>query len=34
MEVIQEKEYLIDTCLEAQDQFKVHLDYFRTEYDK
>ena len=30
----QEKEYLIDTCLEAQDQFKVHLDYFRIEYDK
>ena len=30
----QEKEYLIDTCLAAQDQFKVCLDYFRIEYDK
>ena len=30
----QEKEYLIDTCLAAQDQFKVYLDYFRIEYDK
>ena len=30
----QEKGYLIDTCLEAQDQFKVYLDYFRIEYDK
>ena len=26
--------YLIDTCLAAQDQFKVYLDYFRIEYDK
>ena len=25
----QEKEYLIDMCLAAQDQFKVYLDYFR-----
>ena len=29
----QEKGYLIDTCLVAQDQFKVHLDYFRIKYD-
>ena len=29
-----EKGYLIDTCLTAQDQFKVYLDYFRIEYDK
>ena len=30
----QEKGYLTDTCLAAQDQFKVYLDYFRIEYDK
>ena len=30
----QEKGYLIDTCLSAQDQFKVYLDYFRIHYDK
>ena len=30
----QEKGYLTDTCLTAQDQFKVYLDYFRIEYDK
>ena len=30
----QEKGYLIDTCLAAQDQFKVYLDYFRIEHDK
>lgn len=30
----QEKRYLIDTCLAAQDQFKMYLDYFRIEYDK
>ena len=30
----QEKGYLIDTCLTAQDQFKVYLDYFRIDYDK
>ena len=29
----EEKGYLIDTCLAAQDQFKVHLDYFRIKYD-
>ena len=29
----QEKGYLIDTCLAAQDQFKAHLDYFRIKYD-
>jgi len=27
-----EKGYLIDTCLHAQDKFKKHLDYFRIEY--
>ena len=30
----QEKGYLIDTCLAAQDQFKVYLDNFRIGYDK
>ena len=30
----QEKGYLIDTCLAAQDQFKAYLDYFRIEYNK
>ena len=30
----QDKGYLIDTCLAAQDQFKAYLDYFRIEYDK
>lgn len=30
----QEKGYLIDTCLAAQDQFKAYLDYFRIKYDK
>ena len=30
----QEKGYLVDTCLAAQDQFKVYLDYFRIVYDK
>ena len=30
----QEKGYLIDICLSAQDQFKAYLDYFRIEYDK
>lgn len=30
----QEKGYLVDTCLAAQDQFKVYLDYFRIEHDK
>lgn len=30
----QEKGYLINTCLTAQDQFKVDLDYFKIEYDK
>lgn len=24
-----EKEYLIDTCLAAQDEYKTYLDYFR-----
>ena len=27
-----EKGYLIDTCLAAQDKFKQYLDYFRIEY--
>ena len=30
----QEKGYLIDTCLTAQDKFKVYLDYFKIEYEK
>lgn len=30
----QEREYLIDTCFTAQDQFKEYLDYFRIEYAK
>ena len=30
----QEKGYLVDTCLAAQDQFKMYLDYFRIEHDK
>lgn len=30
----QEKGCLVDTCLAAQDQFKVYLDYFRIEHDK
>lgn len=28
----EEKGYLIDTCLSAQDQFKTYLDYFRIPY--
>lgn len=28
----EEKGYLIDTCLSAQDQFKAYLDYFRIPY--
>jgi len=28
----QEKGYLIDTCLSAQDKFKAYLDYFRIPY--
>jgi len=27
-----EKGYLMDTCLTAQDRFKVYLDYFRIKY--
>ena len=27
-----EKGYLIDTCLSAQDKFKVYLDYFKIAY--
>ena len=30
----QEKGYLIDTCLSAQDTFKQYLDYFRIVYNK
>lgn len=29
-----QKEYLTDTCLTAQDKYKAYLDYFRIEYDK
>lgn len=29
-----EKGYLMDTCLSAQDKFKVYLESFRIEYDK
>ncbi|MGI6392374.1 MAG: Fic family protein [Candidatus Izemoplasmatales bacterium] len=29
-----EKGYLIDTCLAAQDKFKKYLDYFRIDYEK
>ena len=27
-----ENGYLMDTCLTAQDRFKVYLDYFRIPY--
>ena len=30
----QERGYLIDTCLAAQDQFKKYLDYFRISYEE
>ena len=29
-----EKGYLTDTCLAAQDKYKAYLDYFRIAYDK
>ena len=29
-----ERGYLRDTCLAAQDRFKKYLDYFRVPYDK
>ena len=29
-----EKGYLTDTCLTAQDKYKAYLDYFRIEYTK
>ena len=29
-----EKGYLIDTCLSAQDRYKAYLDYFRIAYDE
>ena len=30
----QEKGYLTDTCLTAQDKYKAYLDFFRIEYDR
>lgn len=30
----QERGYLIDTCLAAQDKFKKYLDYFRVQYEE
>ena len=30
----QEKGYLTDTCLAAQDKYKAYLDYFRIEYNE
>ena len=30
----QEKGYLTDTCLSAQDTFKKYLDYFRINYEE
>ena len=29
-----ERSYLRDACLSAQDRFKKYLDYFRVPYDK
>jgi len=29
-----EKGYLTDTCLSAQDKFKAYLDYFKIDYQK
>ena len=29
-----ERGYLRDTCLSAQDRFQKYLDYFRVPYDK
>lgn len=29
-----EKRYLTDTCLTAQDKYKAYLDYFRIPYEK
>ena len=29
-----EKRYLLDTCLTAQDKFKVYLEYFKVPYKK
>ena len=29
-----EKGYLIDTCLTAQDKYKAYLDYFRIKYEE
>ena len=29
-----EKGFLLDTCLTAQDRFKVYLDYFRIQYER
>lgn len=30
----EERRYLLDTCLAAQDQFKKYLDYFHIPYEK
>lgn len=30
----QEKGYLTDTCLAAQDKYKAYLDFFRIKYDE
>ena len=30
----QEKGYLTDTCLMAQDKYKAYLDFFRIEYEE
>ncbi len=29
-----ERGFLMDTCLAAQDKFRAHLDYFRVPYEK
>lgn len=29
-----EKGYLMDTCLTAQDRYKAYLDYFEIKYEK
>ena len=30
----QEKRYLTDTCLTAQDKYKAYLDFFRIDYEE
>ena len=32
--LIQEKGYLTDTCLSAQDKYKAYLDFFQIKYAK